>query len=273
MQLTSTISEQNFRKVRDWLYQRSGIFLNDTKRSLVCGRLQKRMKDLHLSSYDEYIELLLHPREQDEQQLAVNILTTNETYFFREDKHFSFLEKLVQQSRSSASGGSFSVWSAASSTGQEAYSIAMTLASQYNGYQNWSVVGTDINTSVISSARNAIYPIDASRKIPLPLLKSYCQRGKGKDEGWFKIRPELCQKVSFEQLNLMNPMGFKYKFDVIFLRNVLIYFELPDKQKVVNNVLKFLKPGGYLLVGHSESIHGYDNRLQQIQPSCYRYNL
>jgi chemotaxis protein methyltransferase CheR len=105
------------------------------------------------------------------------------------------------------------------------------------------------------------------------LLKNYCQRGKGKDEGWFKIRPELSQRVSFEQLNLMNPSGFKHKFDVIFLRNVLIYFELPDKQKVVNNVLQFLKPDGHLLVGHSESIHGYDNRLLQIQPSCYRYKV
>lgn len=268
---TSTISERDFKQVRDWLYQRSGIFLNDTKRSLVCGRLQKRIRDLHLGGYDEYICLLLHAKEHDEQQVAVNILTTNETYFFREDKHFSFLEKVVSDSRSGSQSGAFSVWSAAASTGQEAYSIAMTLASQYNGYQNWSVVGTDINTSVLGTARNAVYPLDASRKIPLPLLKSYCQRGKGKDEGWFKIRSELCQKVNFEQLNLMNPAGFKYKFDVIFLRNVLIYFELPDKQKVVKNVLQFLKPGGYLLVGHSESIHGYDNRLQQIQPSCYRY--
>jgi chemotaxis protein methyltransferase CheR len=270
---TSTISERDFKQVRDWLYLRSGIFLNDTKRSLVCGRLQKRIRDLHLSGYDEYIYLLLHAKEHDEQQVAVNILTTNETYFFREDKHFSFLEKVVSDSRSCSQSGGFSVWSAAASTGQEAYSIAMTLASQYNGYQNWSVVGTDINTSVLSTARNAIYPLDASRKIPLPLLKNYCQRGKGKDEGWFKIRSELCQKVSFDQLNLMNPVGFKYKFDVIFLRNVLIYFELPDKQKVVSNVLQFLKPGGYLLVGHSESIHGYDNRLQQIQPSCYRYRV
>jgi chemotaxis protein methyltransferase CheR len=271
--LTSTISEQNFRKVRDWLYQRSGIFLNDTKRSLVCGRLQKRIKDLELTSFEDYIALLLHPKAQDEQQVAVNILTTNETYFFREDKHFSFLEQLIQQNRSSAQSGLFAVWSAASSTGQEAYSIAMTLAAQYSGYQNWTVVGTDINTSVINTAKNAIYPIEACRKIPQQLLKNYCQRGKGKDEGWFKIRPELSQRVSFEQLNLMNPTGFKYKFDVIFLRNVLIYFELPDKQKVVNNVLQYLKPGGHLLVGHSESIHGYDARLQQIKPSCYRFNL
>lgn len=273
MQFTSTISEQNFRKVRDWLYERSGIFLNDTKRSLVCGRLQKRIKDLHLDSFEEYIALLLHPAALEEQQVAVNILTTNETYFFREDKHFSFLEKLIQQHRSSSASGSFSVWSAAASTGQEAYSVAMTLATQYSGYQYWTVTGTDINTTVLNTARHAVYPIDASQKIPAHLLKNYCQRGKGKDEGWFKIRPELCQRVNFEQLNLMNPTNFNYKFDVIFLRNVLIYFELADKQKVVDNVLQFLKPGGHLLVGHSESIHGYDNRLQQIQPSCYRFKL
>ncbi len=270
---TSTISERDFRQVRDWLYQRSGIFLNDTKRSLVCGRLQKRIRDLQLTGYEEYIHLLLHAKEHDEQQVAVNILTTNETYFFREEKHFSFLEKLVSEHRSSSAATPFSVWSAAASTGQEAYSVAMILASQYSGYQHWSVVGTDINTSVLSTARNAVYPLEASKKIPLPLLKSFCQRGKGKDEGWFKIRSELCQKVSFEQLNLMNPVGFKYKFDVILLRNVLIYFELADKQKVVSNVLKYLKPNGHLLVGHSESIHGYDARLVQIQPSCYRFKV
>ncbi|WP_337841574.1 CheR family methyltransferase [Rheinheimera sp.] len=270
MQVSSSISEQSFRQVRDWLYQRSGIFLNDTKRSLVCGRLQKRMRELELASFEQYIRVLLNPAEQLEHELAVNILTTNETYFFREEKHFRFLEKVAAGHKTTTPAAPFQVWSAAASTGQEAYSVAMVLAQQFGGYQPWSVVGTDINTAVLCTARQAIYPIEASRKIPQDLLKAYALKGKGKDEGWFKFRPELCQKVSFEPLNLMEPKQFNYRFDLILLRNVLIYFELEDKQKIVRNVLKFLKPGGYLLVGHSESIHGYDDRLQQIQPACYR---
>jgi chemotaxis protein methyltransferase CheR len=270
--IISPITERDFIRVRDWLYQKSGIYLNESKRSLVSGRLNKRLRDLDLNNFSQYIDLLLSKDQAAEQQTAVNILTTNETYFYREEKHFDFLQKLITPELKSRCGrdNPFTIWSAASSTGQEAYSIAMTLAEQFKGFGSWQVVGTDINTSVIETARHAVYPIEAARKIPSETLKSYCLKGRGKDDGWFRLSPEIRERVSFDALNLMAPSNFNYKFDVIFLRNVLIYFELADKQKVVNNVLRYLKPGGHLLVGHSETIHGYDTRLEQLQPSCYR---
>lgn len=268
MQQSRFISDRQFEQIRDWLYQRSGIHLNASKKSLVTGRLYKRLHQLELTDFDAYLQLLRQPAQQQEAELALNLLTTNETYFFREPKHFAFLQQLLD---SGEVGRRCRIWSAAASTGEEAYSIAMTLAAHFGLQDPWQVLGTDINTRVLRHARGAIYPLADSSKIALAALKAYCVRGVGKDEGWFRIRPEVRQHVQFQQHNLMQPFDSSQKFDVIFLRNVLIYFELVDKKKLIQHMLQQLRPGGYLLVGHSESIHGYDNRLLQQQPACYRY--
>jgi len=262
------ISDQQFIQVRDWLYQRTGIHLNETKKSLVIGRLFKRLSILDLENFDAYLHLLRSPQQIHEAELALNLLTTNETYFFREPKHFDFLQALIAQ-------GSLTkrvrVWSAAASTGEEAYSIALVLADQFGVHEPWQVIGTDINTQVLRTARSAIYPLPDANKIENLLLKKYCIKGAGKDQGWFRIRPELRKHIQFQQHNLMLPMQTGQLFDVIFLRNVLIYFGVEDKKRLIINALSSLRPGGYLLVGHSESINGYDQRLVQQQPSCYRY--
>lgn len=262
------ISDQQFKQIRDWLYERSGIHLNATKKSLVTGRLYKRLTELDLADFDAYLQLLRNPLQSKEAELALNLLTTNETYFFREPKHFDFLHSLIAQGELNKR---VRVWSAAASTGEEAFSIALALASQFGLQEPWQVIGTDINTRVLQQARSAVYPLPDSQKIDPALLKAFCVKGVGKDEGWFRIRPQVRQHVQFQQHNLMQPLLVTQKFDLIFLRNVLIYFELEDKKRIVLNMLEALKPGGFLLVGHSESIHGYDPRLVQQRPACYRY--
>lgn len=262
------LSEAEFNGLRDWLYQHTGIHLSPIKKGMITGRLQKRLYKLKLANYSQYLKLLKDPEQSAEKQLALNLLTTNETYFFREEKHFSFLQNFVRQQRSKQN---FQLWSAASSSGEEAYSIAMLLADTLGLQNNWQILGTDINTEVLSTARRAVYPIADTAKIPPAYLQQYCQKGVGKDHGWFRIGHELRQRVSFEQANLFKLPPNLPKFDVIFLRNVLIYFELEDKKIIVKNILRQLKPGGLLLVGHSESIHGYDEGLEQLQASCYRY--
>ncbi len=262
------ISDQQFKQIRDWLYERSGIHLNATKKSLVTGRLYKRLTELDLADFDAYLQLLRNPQQSKEAELALNLLTTNETYFFREPKHFDFLHSLIAQGELNKR---VRVWSAAASTGEEAFSIALALASQFGLQEPWQVIGTDINTRVLQQARSAVYPLPDSQKIDPALLKAFCVKGVGKDEGWFRIRPQVRQHVQFQQHNLMQPLLVTQKFDLIFLRNVLIYFELEDKKRIVLNMLEALKPGGFLLVGHSESIHGYDPRLVQQRPACYRY--
>lgn len=262
------LSDTEFYGLRDWLYSQTGIHLGDIKKSMVSGRLQKRLHALKLPTYAAYLKLLKDQQQHTERQLALNLLTTNETYFFREDKHFVFLKDYLMKAKARQN---IHIWSAASSSGEEAYSIAMLLADVLGLQQSWQIFGTDINSDVLKKAQKAIYPISDTQKIPQPYLQRFCQKGVGKDLGWFRIQPELRQRVSFELVNLFKlPPGLP-KFDVIFLRNVLIYFELEDKKIIVQNILRQLKPGGILLVGHSESIHGYDDALVQLQASCYRY--
>lgn len=264
-----SLSKSEFIQFRDWLYQQAGIHLADVKCSMVSGRLQKRLHALQLSGFAAYLDYLKVPAHQQERQTALNLLTTNETYFFREDKHFLFLQKLLVAQPQLQN---WQVWSAAASSGQEAYSIAMTLAQQLGFTKSWQVSATDINTTVLEKAQRAIYAIDEAAKIPEAMLKAYCEKGVGKDQGWFRIGQSIRQRVNFCVTNLFKPDKTLPVFDVIFLRNVLIYFELEDKKLIVNNVLRQLKPGGCLLVGHSESIHGYHPALVQLQPSCYRYS-
>jgi len=263
------LSDKEFRDIRDWLKDQSGIHLADIKKSMVVGRLQKRLRALQIPSFAAYLKLIHQADQSTERQTAVNLLTTNETYFFREEKHFQFLQQQVLPAVQSRDN--FKVWSAAASTGEEAYSIALTLAQLWGVQSNWQVMGTDINTSVLQRAQKALYPMDAKDRIPLQMLKAFCLKGVGKETGWLKISDEVSSHVSFVQANLFTLQLRLPMFEVIFLRNVLIYFELEDKKKIIQNIVRQLKPGGWLLVGHSESIHGYHDDLKQHRPSCYQY--
>jgi chemotaxis protein methyltransferase CheR len=235
---------------------------------LLTGRLSKRLVALGLDTYTQYHKYVTDAAHADELNFMVDLLTTNETYFFREPQHFDFLKQIAPDS---SNPSVFRVWSAAASIGAEAYTIAMVLSDKLGVDGRWEILGTDISDSVLAKARSGHYRLAEADKIPTPFLKKYCLKGTGEQAGTFLIDKRLRQHVNFEQLNLnvegMKKMG---EFDVIFLRNVLIYFDIPTKQRVVANLIRSLKTGGYLIVGHSESLNGITNALVQVKPTVYQ---
>jgi chemotaxis protein methyltransferase CheR len=259
------ITESEFAQFRGLIYDVAGIHMSDAKKALVSGRLAKRVKYFGLSSYGEYFELLKN-RTRDELQTAVDLLTTNETFFFREARHFDFLREHILPHWGT---GQRRVWSAACSSGEEAYTLAMVLA-EHAPARSWEIVGTDISTRVVEKARSGHYPMERARNISREYLTRYCLKGAGSQEGTFLVDRALRERCRFEHANLKQDLGKLGMFDLIFLRNVLIYFDLDTKRLVVSRLLRQLKPDGWLMVGHSESLNGVTDAVTMIAPSIYR---
>lgn len=254
-----------FRQFSQLIYDIAGISMSEAKIPLVSGRLYKRLRHLQLSSYGDYFALL--KTDEAELQMAVDLLTTNETHFFREPRHFDFLRDVILPGYKNQR--SFRCWSAASSTGQEAYSIAMVL-SQELGMTDWQVFGSDISSKVLNVASTGVYPLELAEEIPPQFLKNYCLKGTGSQSNKLKIAPELMAKVQFSMVNLNENLPDTGLFDVIFLRNVLIYFQPETKKAVVQRLFHKLKPGGFFIVGHSETLYGMFSDLPSVAPSVYR---
>ncbi len=263
----SLFNDIECKQIRTWLLDKSGIYLDEKRNTLVSHRLHKRMAELKLTTFEEYAQRVIS--DSEEQQIALNLLTTNETYFFREPKHFEFIAgHLVSEF---VEFKKVNVWSAASSSGEEVYSLAMVFAEKLPE-SNWHILGTDINTDMLRLAKSASYELTPKNSIPERYLKQYCLKGVGESEGLFKIKDELKQRVSFKHHNLLNkPINNKEKFDLILLRNVLIYFQLDDRKKVVQHITEQMRTGSWLIVGHSENIHGFDERLVQKKTGCYQF--
>lgn len=254
-----------FEAIRTFIFGAAGIQLGDTKAALVTGRLAKRLRARSVSSYSGYVQLLAD--DVEERQVAIDLLTTNETYFFRESRHFDFLREVA------ARGGGrrpFRVWSAASSSGEEAYSAAMVLADVL-GEKPWEVVGTDISASMVAAARRAKYPLARAQRIPDAFRQRYCLRGIGPEEGSLLVDARLRQRVSFLEGNLNGRLpALGEHFDVIFLRNVMIYFPAEVKRTLVARLVEYLCPGGHLMIGHSESLSGICDTLDHAGPAIFR---
>jgi chemotaxis protein methyltransferase CheR len=266
--MNNTLTDKEFGHFQHFIFEAAGISLSPAKKALVCGRLSKRLVANDLNSYSDYFALLSSGKAPGEVQTAIDLLTTNETYFFREPKHFELLRELA--TAAAGRGQPFRVWSAASSTGEECYSIAMVLADCLGSKVSWDVLGSDISSRVLQRARVGHYPLERTRLIPPPYLKRFCLRGHGEQAGTLLIERELRARVSFAQVNLNTELPRLGQFDVIFLRNVMIYFNGDTKRQVVARVLSLLKPGGYFCIGHSESLNDISNAVQQIAPSIYR---
>lgn len=262
----ATIKDKEFSQIQHLIHQAAGISLSDAKKQLVSGRLAKRLRERRLTNYGDYFKLLTSGHDPKEFQLAVDLLTTNETYFFRESKHFDFMRNQILAFHKK--GKPFRVWSAASSSGQEAYTIAMVLADCL-GEQPWEVVASDISTRVLERARSGNYPIEQAQHIPKNYLVKYCLKGTGSKEGTFLVERCLRNRVSFMQVNLNSTLPNLGEFDLIFLRNVMIYFDSETKRQVVRRIMGQLKSGGHLLIGHSESLNGIVDELKQLMPSVY----
>jgi chemotaxis protein methyltransferase CheR len=260
------ISDTEFGQFRRFIFETAGITLTDAKKALVSGRLAKRLHACRVKNYGEYFRLLMSGESPLELQTAVDLLTTNETYFFREPKHFQFLKK--QLTAGAARAAPLRIWSAAGSTGEEAYSTAMLLEDCLPG-QPWEVVGSDISTRVLARARAGHYSMERISHFPPGYLQRFCLKGRDSQEGTMLVQRALRDKVRFLQVNLNAPLPHLGTFDVVLLRNVLIYFNIETKRKVVARVLNVLKPGGYLLIGHSESLIEVSEAVELIAPAIY----
>ncbi|NMG65538.1 SAM-dependent methyltransferase [Azoarcus indigens] len=261
-----SISDQDFARFQRLLYQLAGIYLAPSKKVLLVGRLTRRLKARGLSEFGDYFRLVSSGEDPQERQTMVDLLTTNETYFFREPKHFDFLVNEILPAR--LPGNTFSVWSGACSSGEEPYSLAMILADKL-GDNGWKIIGSDISTQVLERARRGHYQMERIDGIPQAYLRRFCLKGVREQEGSFLVNRELRAKVQFMQVNLIEPIPNIGPFDVIFLRNVMIYFDQETKRKVVANMLPRLKPGGYFIVGHSETLNGVTEQLHALRPTIY----
>ena len=263
------ISDQEFAQFQRFIFDAAGISLSSAKKAMVSGRLAKRLQQCNVADYGAYFKLLASGEAPGEMQTAVDLLTTNETYFFREPKHFDLLRTLAQAARAGGRSSPFRVWSAASSSGEEAYSIAMVLADCL-GDQPWEVMGSDISTRVLHSARGGHYPVERTTHIPVSYLKRFCLKGIDVQHGTVLVDKALRRRVQFRQVNLNTTLPELGSFDVIFLRNVMIYFNGDTKRHVVGRVLSLLKPGGHFLIGHSESLNDISDAVRVLTPSVYR---
>lgn len=261
------LTEAEFRDLRAWIYRRAGIHLSDQKKALVSGRLASRLRHYRLSRFGDYFRLLHEAGQGAESQVAIDLLTTNETHFFREPRHFDILRERIVPAV--PAGRTLRAWSAACSSGEEPYSIAMTLAAALPP-DGWEVFASDLSSRVLERARAAHYPMARAGTIPPQFLQTYCLRGFGRHEGTFIVAPEIAKRVQFAQVNLNEPLPRLGPFDVIFLRNVMIYFDRETKQQVVERVVECLRPGGWLLVGHAESLTTMRTSLTAVSPAVYR---
>ena len=266
------LDDHAFGRISALMHATVGLAFTDNKRPLMSSRLTPRIQRLGLGSFHEYATLIEGGREGGdggEFQVAVDLLTTNETYFFREPAHYDLLERELTRQRAQH----LAVWSAASSFGDEAYSTAMLLADMAQQGRigtDWSVLGTDISDRVLSSAAQGIYPAERLRGVSPERLKRYCLRGEGESEGLVQMQDKLRQRVRFGQLNLCAPVEDLGPFDVVFLRNVLIYFDAPTKRAVVDRVLGQLRPGGLFFLGIAEGRISCDTPLQVLAPGAFR---
>ncbi len=264
-----TLSEEEFQRFRHLVERETGVHLSAEKKALLVGRLGKRVRALGLPSFAAYYHHLVSAGDVAERERFIDLVTTHETYFFREPAHFEFLRDELLSRHSSHRA--FVVWCAAASAGEEVYTVAMVLAEALGINGNWSILGTDISKEALAHAERAIYVLAHTRGLPEAMLKKYCLKGVGRQAGNFRIAPELRRHVRFRPLNLVAPLPADLgRFHAIFLRNVLIYFEPPVKRQVVAQVLQHLQPGGVLFLGHAESLHGLGLDVQLVRPSIYR---
>ncbi|GAB6196970.1 CheR family methyltransferase [Lysobacter xanthus] len=257
------ISDAEFARLRDWLEADTGIHLNASKKTLVTSRLARRLRETGSAGFAGYLRLI--ETDASERQVAIDLLTTNETYFFREAAHFDFLAARLP---GLPPGRPVRIWSAACSSGEEAYSIAMLLDAKL-GMRPWEVVGTDISTRMVEAARAAHYRLERARGIPQPFLERYCLKGTGTQAGTLLVNRRLRDRVRFETANLTASLPAVGEFDVIFLRNVMIYFDTPTKRELVERLLRHLRPDGHLLIGHSESLSDVTRAVRSLAPSIY----
>jgi len=266
--------DSEFDFIRGLVYERSRINLTRDKRQLVTARLGKRLRATNVPTIGEYCRLLREPGAEEELAHLIDAISTNHTFFFREAAHFDFLRQtaapeMLARSRSER-WPQFRVWSAACSSGEEPYSIAMTLADMGLAW-SWQIDATDISHRVLARAVDGIYTDELVRRLAPETVRAHFQRGIGRQLGNHRVKPALRQRVRFHHLNLLEgEPPFSDRFHVVFCRNVMIYFDRTTQDELVTRLLRWLVPGGYLFVGHAESLTHLPHALLRIRPAVYQ---
>ncbi|WP_338036107.1 CheR family methyltransferase [Halomonas binhaiensis] len=263
------LTADDFNRIRALIYQHAGIVLAEHKQEMVYGRLAKRLRQLGIRHFGDYLSRLDGHPDNSEWEIFINALTTNLTAFFRESHHFPLLAKHARQCQ-----GRMRVWCAASSTGEEPYSIAMTLNDALGpsslAQQRFEVIATDIDTEALAKARAGIYPWERLAQLDDDLVHRYFLRGKGSRQGQVRIHPDLASHLSFSSLNLLSShWDLTGPFDAIFCRNVLIYFDEATQQRILGRFIPLLKPNGLLFLGHSEHIAAQSTVLLRCGQTVY----
>ena len=265
------IEEAEFRLFRELIHRETGIQMKDAKRSLVASRLGKRLRALSLGTFREYYELLQGPARAHELQEMVNCITTNKTSFFREDAHFGYLKRGLPEAAAQSTSRSVRIWCAASSTGEEPYSIAMTALEALGAGAGIRILASDIDTEVLKTAERGIYPEVSLETVPAEYRRRYFLRGTGEWAGYAQVKPELRAPVEFRQFNLIGPAApLLGRFAAIFLRNVVIYFSRETQRGIFERLAGHLDPNGLLFVGSSESLFWLPDLYVPVSHAVYR---
>ena len=271
----ASLTTKDFGRLSRFIYDTCGIKMPDVKKTMLEARLQKRLRGLGMRSFGDYCDYLFSAAGMEHELVQMlDMVTTNKTDFFREPDHFDYLTETVlpewcQRHR----GTRLSIWSAGCSSGEEPYTLAMVLSefALANPGFDFQILATDISTRVLEKAKAAIYPESLVEPVPLSLKKKYLLRSKDRSNGMVRIIPELREKVRFNRLNFMDEdFGMRDQLDVIFCRNVIIYFDRPTQEKLLQRFHRQMKPGAFIFMGHSETLSGLNVPLTSVFPTVYR---
>jgi chemotaxis protein methyltransferase CheR len=272
------LKPREFQQISELAHARFGLDLKRGKEALVAARLAKRLRQCGFQNFSDYYQHVVSDATGEALIELIDSLTTNHTSFLREKSHFEFLARAASEELGAIR--TLEIWSAACSSGEEPYSISMCLADRlaarpanglaHSSGRTFRILATDISTRVLALAQRAVYPAERFGELPEAWRRAYLLRGEGECRGFYKIRPEITRAVEFERLNLIEPFRHQRQFHVIFCRNVMMYFDKRTQQDIIQRLSQSIVPGGYLLVGHSESLTGVEHDLQYVQPAVYR---
>jgi chemotaxis protein methyltransferase CheR len=272
------ITPSEYETVRKIVYDQSRINLGPSKKELVMARLSKRLRALGIPTYAQYLDFLASAAGRDEMTNLIDSISTNHTYFFREPQHFDFLSQVILpefcENPAHKGAHQFKVWSAATSSGEEPYTISLILddyfSTRVRGW-SWNILCTDISTRVLAKAEEGIFTKDRINPVRADWLIRYFDKGVGESDGFFRVKDSIRRNLTFRALNLLAPSyPFRETFQVVFCRNVMIYFDRDTQEELVNKIYPLVEPGGYLIIGHAESLTNVKHPFKLVKPSIYR---
>lgn len=257
------LSDNDFLKISEHVEQKCGIRLPRQKKAMVQNRLYKRLIEKEITTFEEYVRFVFSSKGTEEVNHMIDEITTNKTDFFRENKHFQFLENIILKKQND-----FKVWSAGCSSGEEPYTLAMIFEKKNVNYR---IIATDLSGKILEAAKKGVYKPEIVKDIPADYLYNYFDKIEIENKKLYKAKYDIKKNIKFLQLNLKEPIyNITTHFDIIFFRNVLIYFNIEVQNEILNKILKHLKPGGYLFIGHSESIYDIKLPLKSVSHSVFQ---